>query len=32
MRAIYPQLGRQNVQIAYKTTGLGFVGRPAGCP
>lgn len=32
MRAIYPQLGRQNVQIAYKTTGLGFVGRPGGLP
>jgi Flp pilus assembly protein TadG len=32
MHGIYPQLRRQTVRISYKTTGLGFVGRPNGLP
>ena len=32
MKTIFPRLGRTNVQIAYHTTGLGFVGRPSGLP
>jgi Flp pilus assembly protein TadG len=32
MRDIFPRLQRQNVQISYQTTGLGFVGRPNGLP
>jgi Flp pilus assembly protein TadG len=28
----FPRLQRQNVQISYQTTGLGFVGRPNGLP
>jgi Flp pilus assembly protein TadG len=32
MQLIYPQLRRQNIRIAYQTTGLGFVGRPNGLP
>jgi Flp pilus assembly protein TadG len=32
MQTVFPRLGRQNVQISYQTTGLGFVGRPNGLP
>jgi hypothetical protein len=34
MRAVTPSLGlqRENVQITYRTMGLGFVGRPGGFP
>ena len=32
MQIIFPRIGRQNMQISYQTTGLGFVGRPNGLP
>jgi Flp pilus assembly protein TadG len=32
MKKIFPRLQRQNVQISYKSNGLGFVGRPSGVP
>ena len=32
MQAVFPRVQRQNVQISYQTTGLGFAGRPAGLP
>src|SRR5262249_41215375 len=32
MRAIFPRLQRQNVQISYATNGLGFVLQPGGLP
>lgn len=32
MRAVFPKLQRKDVRISYKTTGLGFVGRPGGLP
>jgi Flp pilus assembly protein TadG len=32
MRLVFPRLQRENVQISYQTTGLGFVGRPDGLP
>jgi Flp pilus assembly protein TadG len=32
MREFFPRLQRQNVEISYQTTGLGFVGRPDGLP
>ncbi len=32
MQSVYPSLTRQNVQISYASTGLGFVGRPGGLP
>jgi hypothetical protein len=32
MQTAFPRLRRENVEIAYKTTGLGFVGRPGGLP
>jgi hypothetical protein len=32
MQQIFPRLQRQNVTISYKTTNLGFVGRPDGLP
>jgi len=32
MQKIFPRLQRQNVTISYKTTNLGFVGRPDGLP
>jgi hypothetical protein len=32
MKKIFPRLQRQNVQISYKSNGLGFVGRPDGLP
>jgi Flp pilus assembly protein TadG len=32
MRAVFPRLKRENVQIRYVTTGLGYVGQPNGLP
>jgi Flp pilus assembly protein TadG len=32
MQNVFPRLQRQNVQLAYQTNGLGFVGRPGGLP
>jgi Flp pilus assembly protein TadG len=32
MHKVFPRLQRQNVQISYQTSGLGFVGRPNGLP
>lgn len=32
MQLAFPRIQPQNVQISYKTTGLGFVGRPGGLP
>ena len=32
MQRVFPRLERENVQITYRTTGLGFVGRPGGLP
>jgi len=32
MKSVFPRLQRQNIQIAYQTSGLGFVGRPDGLP
>lgn len=32
MNRVFPRLERQNVRITYRTTGLGFVGRPGGLP
>ena len=32
MRAIFPRLQRQNVQITYQTTGYGYGGQPGGLP
>jgi Flp pilus assembly protein TadG len=32
MQIAFPRLRRENVEIVYETTGLGFVGRPGGLP
>jgi Flp pilus assembly protein TadG len=32
MQRVYPQLTRTDVRISYRSTGLGFVGRPGGLP
>lgn len=32
MQRVFPRLEPQNVQISYRTMGLGFVGRPGGLP
>jgi hypothetical protein len=32
MQTVFPRLTRRNIQVSYKSVGLGFVGRPNGLP